>query len=105
VLQDKAECPVQEKAHPDREMHLVQEAPLDWEVRLVQETCLVWDAGPFWDACLVRKKVCPVWEGEIEASDQEMAPVDKIHGLTTDNKRNDEREGTEEDAMHPDEVL
>jgi len=74
-------------------------------VRLVQEMCLVWDAGLVWDACLVQKEVRPVWEGEIEASDQEMAPVDKIHRLTTDNKCNDEREGTEEDAMRPDEVL
>jgi len=60
VLQDKVECPVQEKARLDQEVHLVQQAPLDWEVRLVQEMCLVRDAGPVWDTCLVWKEVRPV---------------------------------------------
>jgi len=49
--------------------------------------------------------VRPVWEGEIEASDQKIALVDKIHGLTTDNKHNDECEGMEENAIRLDEVL
>jgi len=105
VLQDKAEYPVWEEARPDQEVRLVQGARPDWEARLVQETRPVQNAGPVQDACPVWEEVHPVWEGEIEASDQEMALVDKIHGLTTDNECDDEHEGTEEDAMHPDDVL